>query len=139
MRNVGSLINGKVAAGKLARRRPGHQRARIAVVEGDERIAGPLAPVVVAAVGQRRVVEHVQLVGPAPRSPSAASPSPRRARRRGRRRPAPVAWGADRPAPGAPGQTANWTDGDKDGFGTATALASKVWFTLDDGELTEVY
>ena len=53
--------------------------------------------------------------------------------------PAPVARGADGPAPGAPGQIANWTEGDKDGFGTATALASKVWFTLDDGELTEVY
>jgi hypothetical protein len=60
-----SVAGAQVAAGKLARRRPGHQRARIAVVEDDERIAGPLAPVVVAAVGQRRVVEHVQLVGPA--------------------------------------------------------------------------
>lgn len=42
-------------------------------------------------------------------------------------------------APGAPGQVANWTEGDKDGFGTATALESRAWFTLDDGELTEVY
>jgi glucoamylase len=42
-------------------------------------------------------------------------------------------------APGAPGSVANWTEGDKDGFGSATRLASKVWFTLDDGELTEVY
>ncbi len=52
---------------------------------------------------------------------------------------AQAAWGADGSAPGAPGQVANWTKGDKDGVGTATALASKVWFTLDDGELTDVY
>jgi glucoamylase len=49
---------------------------------------------------------------------------------------APPAWGA---APGAPGEPANWTDGDKDGFGSATALESTVWFTLDDGAMTEVY
>jgi glucoamylase len=42
-------------------------------------------------------------------------------------------------APGAPGQPAIWTEADKDGFGTATQLASEVWFTLDDGRLTEVY
>ena len=42
-------------------------------------------------------------------------------------------------APGAPGAVANWTPGDKEGFGTATAPASKAWFTLADGELTEVY
>jgi glucoamylase len=42
-------------------------------------------------------------------------------------------------APGAPGAVALWTEGDKDGFGTATTTASKVWHTLDDGELTEVY
>ncbi len=52
--------------------------------------------------------------------------------------PVAVASGADA-APGAPGQVANWTPGDKDGFGTATAVASKVWFTLGAGELTEVY
>jgi hypothetical protein len=59
-----SVAGAQVAAGNLARRRPDHQRARVAVVEGDERIAGPLAPVVVAVVGQRRVVERVKLVGP---------------------------------------------------------------------------
>jgi glucoamylase len=32
-----------------------------------------------------------------------------------------------------------WTEADKDGFGTATGTRSKVWHTLDDGELTEVY
>jgi glucoamylase len=42
-------------------------------------------------------------------------------------------------APGAPGVVANWTAGDKDGFGSARPLASKVWFTLQGGELTEVY
>ena len=42
-------------------------------------------------------------------------------------------------APGAPGAVATWTEGDKDGMGTATGTASKAWLTLDDGELTEVY
>ena len=51
----------------------------------------------------------------------------------------PAAARAAQPAPGAPGAVANWTAGDKDGFGTATATASKAWFTLDGGELTEVY
>ena len=42
-------------------------------------------------------------------------------------------------APGGPGAVALWTEGDKDGFGTSTTTRSKVWHTLDDGELTEVY
>jgi glucoamylase len=42
-------------------------------------------------------------------------------------------------APGAPGAAAHWTPADKDGFGTATAVQSKVWHTLSNGELTEVY
>jgi glucoamylase len=42
-------------------------------------------------------------------------------------------------APGAPGDVATWTEGDKDGIGTATGTASRAWYTLDDGELTEVY
>ena len=42
-------------------------------------------------------------------------------------------------APGAPGATALWTAGNKDGFGTSTTPASKVWYTLQGGELTEVY
>ena len=42
-------------------------------------------------------------------------------------------------APGAPGAVANWAPGNKDGFGTSTTLASKVWYTLNGGELTEVY
>jgi len=42
-------------------------------------------------------------------------------------------------APGAPGQVSTWNEGDKDGFGTAVGTASKVWYTLADGELTDVY
>src|SRR3954467_10544984 len=43
-------------------------------------------------------------------------------------------------APGYPGQAADWSPGDKDGFGTAIgALDSKVWYTLNDGTVSEVY
>src|SRR5450631_2441460 len=42
-------------------------------------------------------------------------------------------------APGAPGENAVWTPADKDGYGTSTTTASKVWYTLGDGRLTEVY
>jgi len=42
-------------------------------------------------------------------------------------------------APGAPGEKAVWTPADKDAFGTSTTTASKVWYTLNNGELTEVY
>jgi len=35
--------------------------------------------------------------------------------------------------------TATWTPADKHGFGTATSLASKVWFSLEHGELTDVF
>jgi glucoamylase len=42
-------------------------------------------------------------------------------------------------APGAPGDPAVWTEADKDGFGTSETLTSRVWHTLDDGRLTEVY
>src|SRR3954447_5009399 len=42
-------------------------------------------------------------------------------------------------APGGPGQETVWTEADKDGFGTSTTTRSKVWHTLDDGVLTEVY
>ena len=42
-------------------------------------------------------------------------------------------------APGAPGEEATWTEADKDGFGTSASEESKVWHTLDDGKLTEVY
>src|SRR5438270_5677652 len=42
-------------------------------------------------------------------------------------------------APGAPGAAATWTPANKEGFGTAQGAASKVWYTLQDGRLTEVY
>jgi glucoamylase len=43
-------------------------------------------------------------------------------------------------APGAPGTAATFSPGDKDGFGTAIgATGSKVWYTLNDGALSEVY
>src|SRR3954463_5084152 len=34
---------------------------------------------------------------------------------------------------------AGWTEADKDGYGTSTTTSSKVWHTLDDGRLTEVF
>jgi glucoamylase len=42
-------------------------------------------------------------------------------------------------APGAPGRASDWSPGDKDGFGTARGTASKVWYTLRNGELSEIY
>jgi glucoamylase len=42
-------------------------------------------------------------------------------------------------APGRPGAEALWTEADKDGYGTSVGTASKVWHTLDDGRLTEVF
>src|SRR5262249_8308235 len=47
--------------------------------------------------------------------------------------------GAPSQAPGAPGAKPTWTNGNKQGVGTSTAQASKVWFTLGDGVLTEAY
>jgi len=45
----------------------------------------------------------------------------------------------NRLAPGAPGYDAHWLRAAKNGFGTANNVASKVWFTLNDGVMTEVY
>ena len=42
-------------------------------------------------------------------------------------------------APGAPGDDAHWPSAAKNGFGTSNTLASKVWFTLNNGVMTEVY
>src|SRR5437588_5770218 len=42
-------------------------------------------------------------------------------------------------APGAPGHDAQWTNAGKDAVGTSNTLESKVWFTLRDGVMTEVY
>jgi glucan 1,4-alpha-glucosidase len=45
----------------------------------------------------------------------------------------------NRLAPGSPGQDAHWPSAAKQGFGTANSVRSKVWFTLADGVMTEVY
>jgi glucoamylase len=50
-----------------------------------------------------------------------------------------VTSGPDAVAPGAPGAAATWAPADKHGFGTATGTASKVWYTLEHGELTDTY
>src|SRR4051794_38462428 len=50
---------------------------------------------------------------------------------------APLAARAD--APGAPGEKPTWTTGRKFGTGTAAGLSSRVWFTLGERSLTEVY
>src|SRR5215204_5173339 len=42
-------------------------------------------------------------------------------------------------APGAPGASANWTTGNKQGLGTSVSERSKVWYTLSGGALSEVY
>ncbi|MHB1861450.1 MAG: glycoside hydrolase family 15 protein [Gemmatimonadaceae bacterium] len=42
-------------------------------------------------------------------------------------------------APGGPGALPSWTSASKDGLGTSLTTASKVWFTLEGGILTEVY
>jgi glucoamylase len=43
------------------------------------------------------------------------------------------------PAPGAPGAKHTWAPADKHGFGSAHQLASKAYFTLRQGSLSEVY
>jgi glucan 1,4-alpha-glucosidase len=55
--------------------------------------------------------------------------------------PGAVAAGSSRAdvAPGSPGATSSWTTGAKQGVGTATSTRSKVWYTLSDGVLSEVY
>ena len=42
-------------------------------------------------------------------------------------------------APGAPGKNAQWATAGKQGVGTSANLESKVWFTLAQGVMTEVY
>jgi glucoamylase len=51
----------------------------------------------------------------------------------------PRAAAAATQAPGAPGAAATWSTGDKEGFGTARGGQSKVWYTLNDGTLSEVF
>jgi glucan 1,4-alpha-glucosidase len=42
-------------------------------------------------------------------------------------------------APGAPGKDAQWESAGKEAVGTSATPESKVWFTLRDGVMTEVY
>jgi glucoamylase len=42
-------------------------------------------------------------------------------------------------APNGPGDLPTWTTGGKEAVGTSTTTDSKVWFTLQNGILTEVY
>lgn len=42
-------------------------------------------------------------------------------------------------APGGPGAPPSWGPGRKDGFGTAAGSASRVWFTIARGNLSEVF
>ncbi len=45
----------------------------------------------------------------------------------------------NRVAPGAPGSDAHWPSAAKNGFGTSNTIASKVWFTLNNGVMTEAF
>ena len=45
----------------------------------------------------------------------------------------------EREAPGAPGSSSRWTSGAKQGIGTSATSASKIWYTLGNGILNEVY
>ena len=40
---------------------------------------------------------------------------------------------------GAPGVEPRWTRGDKDGIGTAYSGSSRLWFTIWNGIVTEMY
>ncbi|MCA1481265.1 hypothetical protein, partial [Bradyrhizobium sp. NBAIM08] len=42
-------------------------------------------------------------------------------------------------APGAPGKDAQWATAGKQAVGTSVSLESKIWFTLAQGVMTEVY
>ncbi len=44
-----------------------------------------------------------------------------------------------REAFGQPGREPRWTQGNKDGVGTAQATSCRIWFTLSNGILNEVY
>ena len=45
----------------------------------------------------------------------------------------------ENPAPGGPGIVPKWTFGAKDAVGTAYSVSSRLWYTLANGVLTEVY
>lgn len=46
---------------------------------------------------------------------------------------------AQESAPGGPGKDAHWATAAKQGVGTSASTKSKVWFTLTQGVMTEVY
>lgn len=50
-----------------------------------------------------------------------------------------VTFRGQREAFGSPGIEPRWTHGSKDGAGTAYATSSRIWFTLWNGVLTEIY
>ncbi len=51
----------------------------------------------------------------------------------------PIAAPTEATVPGWPGDSAKWTTGNKQGLGTTIGPDSKVWYTLADGTLSEVY
>ncbi|MER6799857.1 glucan 1,4-alpha-glucosidase, partial [Amycolatopsis mediterranei] len=51
----------------------------------------------------------------------------------------PATAAAQGEAPGAPGTHPSWLPANKTGFGTAHDRSSNVWFTLQGGQLSEVY
>lgn len=50
-----------------------------------------------------------------------------------------VKFRGQREAFGSPGITPRWTHGNKDAVGTAYSISSRVWFTIWNGIITEVY
>lgn len=50
-----------------------------------------------------------------------------------------MVWGNTGEAPGAPGVDHQWSSASKTGIGTANNKTSKVWFSLVDGIVSEVY
>ena len=53
--------------------------------------------------------------------------------------PTTYADGSSAPAQAKRGARAAWTEADKTGFGTARSRQSRVWFTLQDGRVSEVF
>lgn len=47
--------------------------------------------------------------------------------------------GGSNPAPGGPGIPPRWSRGAKDAVGTAYAVSDRVWYTIANGVITEVY
>jgi glucoamylase len=45
----------------------------------------------------------------------------------------------ENPAPAGPGAAPTWTRGNKDAIGTAYSTSSRVWFTVSEGILNEIY